>query len=106
MTNKKIKNNKKYSIDGWAVYCMVDILKFIKSETEKNTKQFSKNEFLEIVKTYNFVIKYLLNLKNSDYIKKNNDIYYNDELSDAWKKLLSKMKIKIDGNNKKDENEK
>ena len=106
MTAKKIKNNKKYLIDGWAVYCMIDVVKFIKSDTEKNNKKYSKKEFLDMLKTYTSVIEYLLNLKNHNDIETKDDIYNGDELSEAWKDILGKMKIKFDGSTKKDENDK
>lgn len=95
-----IQENKNYLINGWAVYVLVDVLKYVKRQTELNRKKYSKEDFVEVIDSYHYIIKYLLTLKKN---KENNNIYIKEDDYTSLEKLLKSMKITFskDKNNDK-----
>jgi len=91
-----IKNDKQYSIDGWAVSYLIDILKSLKHFVEQHPKNYKKEEFLEVLDYYDMAIRYMVNLSLTE---KQSDIYNEDELP----KWLEQFHISIDELNKRDE---
>lgn len=91
-----IHEDKKYIIDGWVVYILTDILKYLKRQLELNEKKYSKDEFVSLYVTYNDIIKYLLNLNTN---KTKDNIYSKDDFKDL-EKLLKSMKITLTRNSK------
>lgn len=97
-----IEDNKQYTIDGWAIYALVDIIKSLKHQIETDRKLYKKNEFIEILDRYDFTIAYLLNLKLN---QNQSDIYNKDGMPEELKKLLDNLGIPL-SKNKKDSNDK
>ena len=61
-----ISENKKYLIDGWAVLSLLDIIKTLKTQIQSNYRNFSKDEFIALLKGYDKTLEYLINLKKID----------------------------------------
>jgi len=88
-----IQSEKKYIIDGWAVEIVVDVLRNLKAQIERNQKIYTKDEFLNVIDSYDFAIGYLINLKLNEV---QSDIYSKEDMPEDLKALLKKMQIKLD----------
>ena len=91
-----INPEENYSINGWAIKSLVDIIKSLKTFVEKNNKKYTKDEYVKLIDSYDFAVQYLLNLKS---LTKKTDTYNGSDLPDLpdnFKALLSSFNIRLD----------